>query len=97
MISKSEIKKLSELARISLSGKEEDELARDLDSILQYFEKLKRIPIEGLSEISDGVKHPVDLRLDEESTEVFQGISELVEAAPESDNGYIKVRAVFQR
>ncbi|MEK7090845.1 MAG: Asp-tRNA(Asn)/Glu-tRNA(Gln) amidotransferase subunit GatC [Patescibacteria group bacterium] len=97
MIAKSDIKKLSALARIELSGKEEDDLARDLGSILGYFEKLKEIPVGEISETADAANYPANFRDDEKPAVVFKNFSGLIAAAPESDQGYVKVKAVFQR
>lgn len=97
MISGDDIKKLSELSRIYLSRQEEDDLARDLQSILDYFEKLKEVSVDGLPEAVSDERAESNLRKDETPREAYADASGLVSVAPETDEGYIKVKAVFER
>ena len=97
MITKDDIKKLSELARIELSGKEEDSLARDLQSILQYFGKLKEISADNIPAQVYGGHFESNLRKDEMPDEAYSDVAGLVNAAPEAGGSYIKVKPVFDR
>lgn len=97
MIARSDIKKLSVLARVELSGKEEEDLARDLGAILGYFDKLKGISTRGLRDETKAADRLANLRDDEHPAAVFEDALGLIAAAPESNDGYVKVKAVFQR
>ena len=97
MIAKADIKKLSVLARVELLGKEEEDLARDLGAILGYFDKLKGISTRGLRDETKVADRLANLRNDEQSAAVFEDSLGLIAAAPESNDGYVKVKAVFQR
>lgn len=97
MISEDDIKKLSELARIDLSRQEEDNLARDLQAILKYFEKLKEISVDNLPTQVIGAHFESNLRKEQISGEAYSDAADLVSAAPEAEDGYIKVKPVFDR
>ena len=99
MITKSDIKKLSALARIDISSKEEEDLASELGSILSYFEKLKESSSEN-SRVKPAESEEnlgFSLREDMDSNTVYENVAALVGAAPETENGFIKVKAVFNR
>jgi len=79
-----------------MSEKEEEKFAKELSSILDYVEKLKQADIREMEPIS----HPFEIenvvRKDEERIgKDKSGNQRLVEMAPESKNGYIKVKSIF--
>lgn len=47
-LSREEVLKLAQLARLALSEEEIDEFARELSEILQYVEQLQQVDINGL-------------------------------------------------
>ena len=96
MISKQEVRHIAKLARLNMSEKEEEKFAKELSSILDYVEKLKQADIREMEPIS----HPFEIenvvRKDEERIgKDKSGNQRLVEMAPESKNGYIKVKSIF--
>lgn len=93
MITKEDVKKMAVLARIKLDAKEEKELAGELESILGYIEKLKEINIEGIQETSH-VFHSNSFRQDEPMTK-YSDAANLIDAAPETERGFIKVKKIF--
>jgi len=107
MISPKEVKKTAELARIKLDTREEKELAGELESILGYAEKLKEVnPVSGRegSQRSSATNGVNVFRLDVPPKEVFsaQGGSAsggdpapLLESAPETERGFIKVKRIL--
>lgn len=97
MITEGDVKKLSELARIDLSEKEEENLARDLESILGYFGKLKEVSVGDLSERVLSERLESNLRKDAAPSGFYAESGDLVGAAPEAENGFIKVKPVFDR
>lgn len=88
---------MSELARIELSEKEEENLARDLQSSFGYFEKLKDISVNNLPAIATGENFESNLRKDELPSEPYADVADLVSVASETEEGYIKVKPVFER
>ncbi|KKT77621.1 hypothetical protein A2W48_02570 [Candidatus Giovannonibacteria bacterium RIFCSPHIGHO2_12_44_12] len=94
MISKDDIKKLAELARIHLTAGEEEKLEKDLSNILGYVEKLKEVDISNVPEMT----HAVDMKNVFRNDDVRHRVSDnLVEQFPEEERGYLKVKGVFER
>lgn len=94
MISKDDIKKLTQLAQIHLTEKEEKELEKDLSNILGYIEKLKEVDISNVQEMT----HAVDAKNVFREDEVEEGENILLrEQFPEEERGYLKVKGVFGR
>ena len=94
MISREDIKKLADLARIHLTEAEEEKLASDLQSILGYVEKLKEVDISGVPEMTHAVESKNIFREDRvlEKEEVIL----LVEQFPEEERRYLKVKQVYE-
>src|SRR3989344_5662422 len=65
MISKEEIKKLAELARIHLTESEEKKLAADLQNILGYVDKLKEVDVSNVPEMTHAINVRNIFRADE--------------------------------
>ncbi len=94
MLSKDDIKKLAQLARIHLTEKEEKELEKDLSSILGYVEKLKEVDISGVPEMTHATDSTNVFRADEE---IEQDDILLREQFPDEERGYLKVKGIFER
>src|SRR6056297_1625521 len=89
MISKEEVQHIANLARLRLTDEEIKEMQKDLDSILDYVEKLQEVDTEGI-ELSLPSGH--DFRSDEpEESEVA---SKLRDQAPNEEDGYFKVKSI---
>jgi len=96
MISKKEVQHIAKLARLSTTEEEEEKFAKELSSILDYVEKLKKADISEAEAISHPFKIENIVRKDEErSGKIKQDGQKLVEMAPENKNGYIKVKSIF--
>ena len=94
MISKADIKKLAELARIHLTEKEEQALEKDLGSILAYIEQLKEVDVSGVPEMTHAIEARNIFRADEaKDPEAIL----LTDQFPEEERGYLKVKNVFDR
>ncbi len=96
MITKETIQHLAKLARIEISPEREEQLAKDVSKILDYVEALKAVNTDGLPEISQvtGLKNA--LRDDAVVSTPAAGVQELLDCAPASENGYVKVKAIFE-
>lgn len=97
-ITEETVKHLAELARIELKPEEVETLTKNLATILDYVEALKAVNTDGLPEVSQvtGLKNIL-----REDVPVNQLISEsvsqdLIKDAPFRENGYVKVRAIFE-
>jgi aspartyl-tRNA(Asn)/glutamyl-tRNA(Gln) amidotransferase subunit C len=96
MISKETIQHLAKLARIELSPEREEQLAVDVAKILAYVDDLKNVNTDDLPEISQvtGLKNA--LREDLPTDEVLATPEEILKTAPMTENGFVKVRAIFE-
>lgn len=99
MISKEEVKRIAKLARLELSEKESEKMQKELSSILDYFNMLKNITAQKVKKASLSGK-PKELKENAARKDVAiqQSSSlagDLVNAAPDKKDGYIKVKNVF--
>ncbi len=98
MISKKEVEHLAKLARIGLSEKELEKMQEDIASILDYFEKLKKIDVSGIEPTSHAVVLKNVMRSDEEKkTNEKDEKTKLLSAAPETKDNYLKVKAILEQ
>ena len=97
MLREEEVKHIAKLARISLKEKEILKYKKQLTSILDYFEKIKKAETEEILPTVNisGLKNV--FRSDESKPESGERRKKLIEAAPEKENGLIKVKSVFER
>ena len=95
MITEKDVKKTAELARIKLEAREEKELAGELEAVLGCVGKLKEVNVEGVQETSH-VFHHNDFRKDEPPKEIFNS-APLIDAAPEKERGFIRVKKILNK
>lgn len=104
MISKEEIKKLADLARIDMKDEEIENLRGEMDAILDYVGQVKSITGGGIvgvpsPEQGEGdtiVRGEVNvMREDQNPTESQTYSQELIAEFPESENNYLKVRKIL--
>lgn len=94
MLSKQEIEHIAKLARLGLSAEELARYQKDLSLILDYIGQLEKADIEGVLPTRHSVAVENAVR-DGSLIEGFEKAKELVEAAPLSEEGYIKVKAIL--
>lgn len=95
MLSKEEVKKVAKLARLGITEEETEKFSKELSSILDYFEKLKKVDVSNVEPTSHPNKAENVIRQDEASVceeEVRKGI---VKQFPEEKDGYIKVKQIL--
>ena len=97
MINKAQVEHIAKLARIKLTDKEVEKFRKDLSSILDYFEILKKADVSkiGLSFYPTERFLENKLREDEKKPEIAEMTNEIVEAAPDKKTRHIKVKTVF--
>lgn len=93
MISKKEVEHIAKLARLQLTEKEIEKMQNDLSSILDYFEILKKAK-RVIKETGERVKENV-VRKDQVLPKRPNLANDLIKAAPDKKDGYIKVKAVL--
>ncbi|TET84149.1 MAG: Asp-tRNA(Asn)/Glu-tRNA(Gln) amidotransferase subunit GatC [Candidatus Nealsonbacteria bacterium] len=94
MISKKEVEHIAKLARLGITKKEEEKFAKELSSILDYIEKLKKVDILKAKTSSYPIKVENVMREDEESKKPKAKSQKLLELAPEKKAGYLKVKSI---
>lgn len=93
-ISKKEVEHIARLARIDLSKKEKVKFEKELSSILEFVSKLQEVDtknIEPLSQVT-GLENV----LKEDLIKKCPPREELLKNAPQKQNGFIKVKKVFE-
>ena len=95
MISKEEVKHIAKLARLGLTEKEIAKYQRELSSILDYVEKLKEVDVSRVEPTSHSIAMENVMRDDRASEKREAKSEKLLELAPETKNGYLKVKSIL--
>jgi len=101
-LSKSEIEKIANLARIEIDDKEKTKYSREISEILGYVEKLNKVDTENIAETSQvtGLKNVYREDIASEATQVDKDKNKnrekLLKNSPAQKDGYIKVKAVLE-
>ena len=94
MITKNEIQKLAALSRVEVSDAEVENLQQDLERILLYVSQLDRAETSAVEPLRNIMGLANEMRSDETPIQIKADAAQLVQAAPVSDAGYIKVPPV---
>ena len=92
-INKDTIKKISKLARISVTNEETDRLEKDLNSILKFVEQLKELNIDKIAPIASVSDQPLTMNKDE--IKKINKKEEILKNAPEKNSNYYIVPRKF--
>ncbi len=95
MITKEEVQHIAKLARLGLTDKEIEKYQRELSSILDYIEKLREAEVEIVELTSHSALVENVMRSDEESEKLKAKNEKLMELAPETKDGYLKVKSIL--
>jgi aspartyl/glutamyl-tRNA(Asn/Gln) amidotransferase C subunit len=94
MISKEEVQHIAKLARLELTEKEIEKMQKDLTEILDYFNLLKKVPKLAQGEPGSRPQSGLGTRKDEVVSS-HDIVDELIAAAPDKRDDYIKVKAIL--
>lgn len=94
MISKEEVQRVAKLARLGLTEEEVEKFQKELSSILDYIEKLKEVDITGVEPTRHSVLVENATRKDE-GKESSTGSQKFLALAPETKDGYFKVKSIL--
>lgn len=94
MLSKKEVQHIAKLARLGLSEKEIKKYQKELSSILNYIERLKKVEISKVEPTSHSIKVENIMREDKEDLKL-KG-ARLLELAPETKAGYLKTKPILK-
>jgi len=98
MISKKEVEHIAKLARLKISEEEKEIFQKDLSSILDYFDSLKRVETDGIEPIfqpRNNVVNVRDLRKDEVGEKKEKLVGKIEDNFPNKEHGYLKVKAIL--
>ena len=93
MISKKEVQHIAKLARLSLKPAEEKKFQKELSSILDYIEKLKKVNVSKTEPTFRPLKIENIMRQDKGQRRKNK---KLLDLAPETQKGYIKVKSILK-
>ena len=94
MISKEEIKKLADLARIDVDDDQVEKLRGDMDAILDYLDQVKSIAGGDKEELEVETLHNV-MREDADPTPAETHSKVLIAEFPDSEKNYLKVKKIM--
>lgn len=104
MIDKKDIEKLASLSRMKLTEEEKDRFAKEIDSILAYVKQIQDVT-EGAENASSTnilarktplhFPHRNTLREDVANRDLNPDTDVLVGLAPDSQDGYVKVKKIL--
>lgn len=91
-----EIKKLATLARIDMTEEELSQIAKDFGSILSYVDQIKEFSLDsGGGKVSGDFFVKNVVRDDVVTNEPGSFTSSILENAPNTEDGFIKVKQIF--
>lgn len=93
-INKDTIKKISKLARISVTNEETDRLEKDLNSILKFVEQLKKLNTDKIAPIASVFDQRLTMNKDE--IKKINEKEEILKNAPEKNTNYYIVPKVIE-
>ena len=98
MLTKKEVEKIAELARLGLSEGEKEKFAEDLSSVLGYVQKLSEVNIEKVEPITGGTNLESVIRKDDETKCISDSPmrEQILSAAPNREDDYFKVPSILE-
>ncbi|MEK7061823.1 MAG: Asp-tRNA(Asn)/Glu-tRNA(Gln) amidotransferase subunit GatC [Patescibacteria group bacterium] len=97
MISKQEVKHIAKLARLELTEKETEKMQKDLSGILDYFNLLRKADTSKLKkgEFAFAKATANEARKDEAVNTNSNLTKKIIEAFPNKEDDYIKVKTIL--
>lgn len=93
MLTKVEVLKIAKLARIALTDEEVERFGKQLSTVLEYVDELKKVNTDGIEEVSQ-VTGLVNVQR-EDKIIIAENRDEILSQAPEMKDGYYKVKAIL--
>lgn len=92
-LSKEEVKKVANLARLEITEQEEEEFAPQLNAILDYFEQLKELDTENVQPTTRAIEVSNITRSDTQVT--YEDRESLLNSAPEREEDFFRVPKIL--
>ena len=98
MLTKKEIEKIAELARLKLDENEKEKFAEDLSSIIGYVQKLSEVNIEKVEPMTGGANLNSVTRSDDETKCIADSEmrEQIINAAPNREGDSFKVPSILE-
>ena len=93
-ITESQVKKVAELARLSLNNKQVRHHAEQIEKILDYINQLEKIDTKGVPSTTRAIEVINVLRSDVNNK--FEGRDQLLDLAPSRENDFFKVPKIIK-
>ena len=94
VISKGDVLHIAKLARLELTEAEVEKLQKELSSILDYFALLQEVP--SLVNVAEGIHAGIEATRPDLARDTNEGFAKaLLAAAPNTKDGYIKVKQIL--
>ncbi len=94
IINETQVRKVAKLARLELTDEEVARFSRDLESILEYVQKLNELNTEGVEPLAHCL--PITNVLREDEVQPSLGAEETLANAPDRYEDYFKVPPIFE-
>ncbi len=91
MLTKEEVEKISQLARIEFNSDDIESMRKDLSSILDYIEKLKEVDIKGV----EPTTHSLDIKNIFRKDVAKEFGKDLLNLCPQKEGRHVKTKPVF--
>jgi len=97
-LTKQEVEKIAELARLGISEKEKEKFAEDLSSVIGYVQKLSEVNVEKVEPMTGGTNLESVTRKDDDTKDIANDEmkADILNAAPDKENGYFKVPSILK-
>lgn len=97
-LTKKEVEKIAELARLGLDEEEKEKFSEDLSSVLGYVQKLLEVNIEKVEPMTGGTNLESVTRKDNETKSILdpEMRNQILSAAPNRENDYFKVPSILE-
>jgi aspartyl-tRNA(Asn)/glutamyl-tRNA(Gln) amidotransferase subunit C len=94
LINKKTVENLAELSRLDIKESEQEKIAKDLNSILNYIKELEKVPTQGIN-LDFVKKTDKEFRQDIINNEVIASNDELIAGFKEQKDKRLKIPPVF--
>ena len=89
------VDQVAKLARLGLTAKEKEKFKKELSSILEFVEKLKKVDTSKVEPIAQVIGLENIMRQDEEGLKDKERQEKILKLAPQRKGKYVKVKAVL--
>ena len=98
MITKKEVEKIAELARLGINEEEKEKFTEDLSSAIGYIQKLSEVNVEKVEPMTGGTNLESVTRKDDDTKDIADDKmkADILNAAPDKENGYFKVPSILK-